>query len=75
MLFTAAAVKRFSDANILLQCIDDLETLYSQDILLWDGLKKSAMYNQDWLFCWCLQVRMGGTVYLDNAFELSLIHI
>ena len=27
------------------------------------------MYNQDWLFCWCLQVRMRGTVYLDNAFE------
>jgi hypothetical protein len=22
-----------------------------------------------WLFCWCLQVRMGGTVYLDNGFE------
>jgi hypothetical protein len=27
------------------------------------------MYNQDWLFCWCLQVRMGGKVYLDNTFE------
>ena len=38
------------------RCIDDLETLYSNDILLWDGLKASAMYNQDWLFCWCLQV-------------------
>ena len=62
-------MKRFSDATSLLQCIDDLETLYSNDILLWDGLKESAMYNQDWLFCWCLQVRMNGTVHLDNTFE------
>lgn len=69
MLFTQAAVRRFADATALLQCIDDLETLYSNDILLWDGLKESAMYNQDWLFCWCLQVRMNGTVYLDNTFE------
>ena len=39
-----------------MQCIDDLETLYSNRVLLWNGLKQSAMYNQDWLFCWCLQV-------------------
>ena len=37
------------------QCIDDLETLYSNNVFLWGGLKESAMYNQDWLFCWCLQ--------------------
>lgn len=37
--------------------------------MLWDGLKKSAMYNQDWLFCWCLQVRMKGLVHLDKAFD------
>ena len=69
MLFTHAAVKQFSDATVLMRCIDDLETLYANRIKLWDGLKDSAMYNQDWLFCWCLQVRMGGTVHLDNAFE------
>lgn len=69
MLFTSAAVRRFSDATMLMQCIDDLETLYTNHILLMDGLKESAMYNQDWLFCWCLQVRMGGKVYLDNTFE------
>lgn len=69
MLFTRAAVLRFSDAMLLMTCIDDLETLYSNRILMWDGLKENAMYNQDWLFCWCLQVRMNGTVYLDNAFE------
>ena len=69
MLFTSAAVKQFSDATMLMRCIDDLATLYSNDILLWDGLKTNAMYNQDWLFCWCLQVRLKGTVYLDNAFE------
>lgn len=38
-----------------MQCIDDLETLYAKDIFLWGGLKDTAMYNQDWLFCWCLQ--------------------
>ena len=100
MLFTLAAVERFTDATTLLQvtgnlrppgrrpamsvsvrchsrrphpccpqCIDDLETLYAHNLLLWDGLKDSAMYNQDWLFCWCLQVRMGGRVYLDHAFQ------
>jgi len=94
MLFTSAAVKQFSDATVLMQCIDDLETLYSNKIHLWDGLKDSAMYNQDWLFCWCLQVhtshtplppslhlrthssacvclqvRMGGKVHLESAFE------
>jgi hypothetical protein len=68
MLFTSAAVEAFSDATLLMQCIDDLETLYSRGVRLWDGLKAAAMYNQDWLFCWCLQTRMGGTVYLDNAF-------
>ena len=52
-----------------MQCIDDLETLYSHRIMLWDGLKKSAMYNQDWLFSWCLQVRMQGTVVLDSSFD------
>ena len=62
-------MRRFTDATLLMQCIDDLETLYSHNVLLWFGLKASAMYNQDWLFCWCLQVRMGGTVYLDTAFE------
>ena len=61
--------RRFSDATLLMQCVDDLETLYSNRVLLWDGLKESAMYNQDWLFCWCLQVRVGGYVHLDNAFE------
>ncbi|KAL1499334.1 hypothetical protein AB1Y20_011541 [Prymnesium parvum] len=69
MLFTAEAVRRFSDATTLMQCIDDLETLYSHKVMLWDGLKKSAMYNQDWLFCWCLQVRMRGVVYLDHTFD------
>ena len=69
MLFSAAAVERFSDANLLMQCIDDLETLYANQLLLWNGLKDSALYNQDWLFCWCLQVRMKGSVRLDNAFE------
>ena len=69
MLFTSAAVKQFSDATVLMQCIDDLETLFANKIHLWDGLKDSAMYNQDWLFCWCLQVRMGGKVHLENAFE------
>ena len=69
MLFTRVAMQRFCDATLLMTCIDDLETLYSNGILLWDGLKDGALYNQDWLFCWCLQVRMNGTVYLDNAFE------
>ena len=46
MLFTSAAVKQFSDATVLMQCIDDLETLFANKIHLWDGLKDSAMYNQ-----------------------------
>ena len=33
----------------------DLETLYGNNVFLWGGLKESALYNQDWLFCWCLQ--------------------
>ena len=69
MLFTAAAVKRFTDSTLLMQCIDDLETLYGNQIFLWGGLKQSALYNQDWLFCWCLQVRMNGRVVFDKAFE------
>jgi hypothetical protein len=69
MLFSQAAVRRFSNANTLMQCIDDLETLHANRIRLWNGLKEDALYNQDWLFCWCLQVRMKGTVYLDNTFE------
>ena len=56
MLFTAAAVRRFLDSTLLMQCIDDLETLYGNNVFLWGGLKESALYNQDWLFCWCLQV-------------------
>jgi hypothetical protein len=32
MLFTAEAVRRFSDATLLMQCIDDLETLYSHKV-------------------------------------------
>ena len=55
-LFTAAAVRRFLDSTLLMQCIDDLETLYGNNVFLWGGLKESALYNQDWLFCWCLQV-------------------
>jgi len=71
MLFTAAAVKKFTDAQNVLRCIDDLETLYANGIKLWGGLKESALYNQDWLFCWCLQVRLGGSVVIGdfNAFE------
>ena len=42
---------------------------YARGLFLWDGLKTGSMYNQDWLFCWCLQVRMGGVVHLDNGFE------
>ena len=34
MLFTAAAVKRFTDSTLLMQCIDDLETLYGNQIFL-----------------------------------------
>ena len=55
MLFTAAAVRAFTDSTLLMQCIDDLETLYGKHLELWGGLKESALYNQDWLFCWCLQ--------------------
>ena len=50
-----AAVRRFTDSTLLMQCIDDLETLYGNNVFLWGGLKESALYNQDWLFCWCLQ--------------------
>lgn len=56
MLFTAAAVRKFADPDNVLKCIDDLETLYSNGVKLWGGLKESALYNQDWLFCWCMQV-------------------
>ena len=54
-----------------MQCIDDLETLFANGITLWGGLKESALYNQDWLFCWCLQVRFGGEVVIGDfeAFE------
>ena len=69
MLFTSAAVRRFSEPMVVMRCIDDLETLYGKKILLWGGLKRSALYNQDWLFCWCLQVRMRGKVHIDAAFE------
>lgn len=69
MLFTAAAVKRFTDSTLLMQCIDDLETLYGNQIFLWGGLKQSALYNQDWLFCWCLQVRMKGRVVFDALLD------
>ena len=50
-------VRAFTDSTLLMQCIDDLETLYGKHLELWGGLKESALYNQDWLFCWCLQVR------------------
>ena len=33
MLFTAPAMRRFADATLLMQCIDDLETLYARDLL------------------------------------------
>lgn len=69
MIFTSAAIKLFTESDRVMQCIDDLETLYGNKIFLWGGLKQSALYNQDWLFCWCLQVRMAGTVYVDNGFE------
>jgi hypothetical protein len=57
MLFTVAAVKKFADPDNVLQCVDDLETLHSNGVTLWGGLKQKALYNQDWLFCWCMQVR------------------
>ena len=69
MLFTAAAVRRFLDSTLLMQCIDDLETLYGNNVFLWGGLKESALYNQDWLFCWCLQVRMKGRVVFDALLD------
>jgi hypothetical protein len=48
-------VRAFTDSTLLMKCIDDLETLYGKHLELWGGLKESALYNQDWLFCWCLQ--------------------
>jgi hypothetical protein len=62
MLFTAAAVREFADPDNVLRCIDDLETLYSNGVKLWGGLKQSALYNQDWLFCWCMQARSPQTL-------------
>jgi len=71
MLFTAAAARKFTEAQSVMQCIDDLETLHARGVKLWGGLKESALYNQDWLFCWCLQVRLGGQVVIGDfdAFE------
>jgi hypothetical protein len=62
-------VRAFTDSTLLMQCIDDLETLYGKHIELWGGLKESALYNQDWLFCWCLQVRMKGRVVFDALLD------
>ena len=62
-------VRAFTDSTLLMQCIDDLETLYGKHIELWGGLKESALYNQDWLFCWCLQVRMKGRVIFDALLD------
>ena len=71
MLFTAAAAKRFTDATAVMRCTDDLTTLSENGVKLWGGLKDRALFNQDWLFCWCLQVRFGGEVRVGDfdAFE------
>jgi len=68
MIFTRASLIQLADPLRLLECLDDLQTLDANNGYPYGG-RYGNFYNQDHLFSWCFQVRLGGTVLRDgNAF-------
>jgi len=69
MLFTHEALRRLADPWILHRCVDDLLMLRAAEVYPYLGGYNQSYYNQDHLFSWCLQVRMGGSVqHFDDPF-------
>jgi len=78
MFFTHRAIHRLADPILIQQCIDDLNVLDSQGKYPFGGRyqieknnpdnNKTAYYNQDHLFSWCIQGRSRGKVLKSAAF-------